>query len=422
LALRLPSLLGFLLASLCLAGFVARRLPASYGLVAAVFPAATWFYYYAHEARPYAMMLGFAALTLYCWQWATSGNRPTVPFIGLAVGATGAVASHYYGVLVLFPIALGEMVRTVEIRRVDIRVWSALAFAVLPLLVILPLIEASRQSGESFWAPPRVRTMIDLYKNLLRPAVAVLLVALLYMGLHRWQSVRIGQPHLARTMIFPMPLHEVVAAVGFALLPAIGLVLAILVTGAFTDRYFIPAVLGLAILLALTTFYVSAGRSSVAMLIAVLLLVELVRIQSAELRKAEDGWQALSNTVTLLRSVGSEDLPIVASELHTFLELSHHAPPDIASRLVYLADPAQARRLLGFASVDQGAIDLVGPWFHTNVEPFKTFILSNRRFFVYGGKQGNMLNWIHRELEERGYLFEPKGTIGAKALFIASAR
>src|SRR6478672_5018373 len=57
--LRLPETLGFLLMSVSIFLFVRRRVPASYALVAFIFPAVTDAYYYANEARPYGLVMGF---------------------------------------------------------------------------------------------------------------------------------------------------------------------------------------------------------------------------------------------------------------------------------------------------------------------------------------------------------------------------
>ena len=75
-------------------------------------------------------------------------------------------------------------------------------------------------------------------------------------------------------------------------------------------------------------------------------------------------------TTSLLRRIDKEGLPIVAAELHTLIGLSHYAPSDIASHLVYLADPSTARRFLGYGSLDSAVLELVGPWFHMRAVPF----------------------------------------------------
>src|SRR4051794_29976664 len=74
-ALRLPETLGFLLMNVCIFLFVRRRVPASYGLMAFIFPAVTDAYYFAYEARPYGLVLGFCGLAMLSWQSAAEGRK-----------------------------------------------------------------------------------------------------------------------------------------------------------------------------------------------------------------------------------------------------------------------------------------------------------------------------------------------------------
>ncbi|HKX48184.1 MAG TPA: glycosyltransferase family 39 protein, partial [Gaiellaceae bacterium] len=101
--LRIPSLLGFLLACVCVYAVVARRTGAWYGLVAALVLLAGGATPYAWEARPYALVLGFAGAAVLCHQLRTDGVRPRLAVIGLALALAGATAVHYYGALVVVP-------------------------------------------------------------------------------------------------------------------------------------------------------------------------------------------------------------------------------------------------------------------------------------------------------------------------------
>ena len=61
-------MLGYLLMSVCVFGFVVRRASRLYGLVAVLLPIATIAHGYAYEARAYGLVLGFSAAALLCWQ------------------------------------------------------------------------------------------------------------------------------------------------------------------------------------------------------------------------------------------------------------------------------------------------------------------------------------------------------------------
>ena len=89
LALRVPSIIGFLLACTCLFVVVARRTNAWYGLVGALVPLASGAATYAWEARPYALVVGFAAAAVLCHQLRADAVRPRLAVIGLAVALAG---------------------------------------------------------------------------------------------------------------------------------------------------------------------------------------------------------------------------------------------------------------------------------------------------------------------------------------------
>ena len=418
LALRLPEMIGFWVMSLCLFIFVARRTSNLYGLVAATFPLVTGAYYYAYEARPYGLVLGFGALALLCWQSATMNRFRWLSIICLALSLAAALSSHYYGILVIFPLALGEMVRTLARRRVDAPLWAAFGLAVTPLLLHLPLIKQARLYSGTFWAPPLWLGIPDFYYNMLASAVLPLAAMLFLAGIYPaiFPSITPTQNQAAQSQAtsFAPPIHEVMAAFGFVLIPVICVVLAKLVTGAFTDRYAIPAIIGFSILVA---FIAAKLFDNTALTAAALVICIVGWFGVLELRAVQAvSGNSLNATIELLQSEGESSLPIVASDPHTFIELAHYAPPEIASRLVYLADPPTALRRLGYDSVERGMIDLLKPWFGLNVTDYKSYTASHPRFLTYGSF--GFLNWITPQLEEDGMRIEMRGRNGGKFLFL----
>ncbi len=149
--LRLPEIFGFWVMCLCLFVFVARRASNVYGLLAAIFPLLTNAYYYAYEARPYGLILGFGALALLCWQSATINYWRRLSIVCLTLSLAAALSTHYYGIFVIPALAFGETVRTVIRRRLDAPVWAAFCLAVAPLVLHLPLIRQARAYSGGFW-------------------------------------------------------------------------------------------------------------------------------------------------------------------------------------------------------------------------------------------------------------------------------
>ncbi len=298
--------------------------------------------------------------------------------------------------------------------------WAALGLAATPLLWHLPLIKQARAYSGAFWALPIWLGIPDFYYNMLAsavlPVVAMLFLAGIYATIFRPAAIALN--HAARTQnqltgVAP-PLHEVAAAFGFVVIPIICVVLAKLVTGAFTDRYAIPAIIGLSILIA----FIAAKLFDTTALMAAAVVVCFVGwfgvLELKAVRTVSDNW--LNTTLQLIESDSESGLPIVASDPHTFIELAHYAPPEIASRLVYLADPPTALRRIKYDSVERGMIDLLKPWFRLNVTDYKSYVASRPRFLVYGSL--GFLSWITPQLKEDGMRIELRGTSGSKFLFL----
>ena len=415
-ALRLPAVLGCLVMSLALFKFVSRRLSPAYGLLASVFPMTTSAFTYAREARPYGLELAFAALALVCWQQATESNNRVLALIGLWLSLVAAISCHYYGILLVLPLAFGELIRTIARRRIDFGIWSCFVGSTLPLLLMLPLILSGAKLSGNFWAQPHWTDIASFYQNLIAAGIPSL-VAVVTVGVvasRFWRPVPATNSFNADAAF---PSHEQGAIIGFIALPLAGVLLAKLVTHAFTDRYVLAAVVGLSILFAQAMHKMLRGEFRVAAMVAPLLLAWFGFLEVQEVRSAEHVRQSLEGSTTLLQSADKEGLPIVAAELHTFIELSHYSPPDIASHLVYLADPSMAHRFLGFGSLDSAMLELVGPWFHMRVVPFHQFVDAKAPFLLYGKVDLTSFNWVIRALQERGFRIEFHSSLGDKYLF-----
>ncbi|MGC9199419.1 MAG: glycosyltransferase family 39 protein [Acidobacteriaceae bacterium] len=149
-ALRLPALGGFLLFQLCLFFLVRRLAGERAAIVAMAAPLCTASFRYSLEGRPYGLLLGLYALSLLCWQIATQApaeaNSPKessagsrlLPLAGLTLSITLAITSHYFGVLILIPVTLGELSRSLIRRRIDAGVITALALGLASVGLILP--------------------------------------------------------------------------------------------------------------------------------------------------------------------------------------------------------------------------------------------------------------------------------------------
>jgi hypothetical protein len=394
LAIRLPEAVGFLIMSLCLFKFVCRRSSALYGFTAMLFPLVTTAYDYAYEARPYGLVLGFSGLALLCWQSAADGRYRKVSLIGLALSCAVALSTHYYGILIFFPLALGEFVRSISQRRVDLAIWLAFGLALAPLLFFIPLIEQARSYSANFWARPHWGLIAEFYYFLLIPAVAPL-VAVLILAAGFPTSDPPGNVRTDQQLQPKLLPHETAAALGFIVVPFVAVALAVGVTGAFTHRYALPSVIGFSIVLPLGAARLLNGRAIIGVALVMALCGACAMLSIRGLQNASSVSQKESRAYEFLRSNSEGLWPIVISDAHTFMRLAHYARHDIASRLVYLADPESALRHLGQTTVDRGLLDLKSV-FRLNVQPYRSYIDSQERFLVYGPIRD--LSWLLFEL------------------------
>ncbi len=418
LSIRLPEVLGFWVMSLCLFYFVSKRSSALYGFVAMLFPLVTAAYNYAYEARPYGLILGFSGFSLLCWRSAAEGHYRKISLIGLALSLAAAVSSHYYAVLLLFPLAVGEVVRSLSRRRLDLSIWVAFGAAMTPLLLFLPLIEQAKTYTANFWAQPHWRSIPEFYYFLLTPALLPL-VAMLILSAVYSTTYPINPGSQEQEFRPTPPLHEIAAAFGFIAIPVVAVISTKLVTGAFTYRYALPSVIGFSILFAFAAYRLLNGR---AVMGAALLLSSCGGFMVLEIRNFQDTTVVSleqAKTYNFLLSEDESSLPIVASDLHTFMMLAHYAPQDITSRLVYLADPEASLRYLGHTTVDQGILDL-RPWFRLEIKEYGPYVASQRQFLVYGNI--GFLNWLLYKLTADNMRIELKGRNEDNLLFLVSRK
>jgi hypothetical protein len=380
-AYRLPALVGFFVLSLCLFRFVSRRCGRPYACLAVLFAFATSAHsIYAYEARPYGLLLGFAGLALVCWQSAVEGSR--LARVGLGLSLAAAVSTHYYAVLIFVPLGLAELVRALRRRRLDVPIAVALLAGLAPLLAYFPIIQKARAVLTSgFWAQPKWESVPGFYQKLLDadllPCVAVLLFLALY--------PRLRAADLETTEEAPPaspPVEEIVLAIAFALLPFFGLALGKLVTGAFSERYVVPAVIGLAVAFAYAARYYARGCPVMAVSVAGILLAWWLGTDVIRIQEMADKQQALARTCDQLAHLGAADEPLIVSDSLTYLQLAYYAPEPLAARLTYLNSPKLSRRYKGY-DTDEVALGLLRQWVGLNVVDYDEFVASHRAFLVY---------------------------------------
>src|SRR5262249_49260562 len=175
-ATRLPMLIGFWVLILGLYVFLKRRLPWQYALIGAAFPILTFAWEYAFEARAYGILLGCGATALVCWQNVAEGRMRILSLLAIALALAVALGCHPFGAILAIPFAFGELVRTLDRRRIDWPVWIAFA-AATPVMLAYPPLFAPVQNLNMNTGLRNFAAVTSFYTDAFRAAIVPLLVS-----------------------------------------------------------------------------------------------------------------------------------------------------------------------------------------------------------------------------------------------------
>jgi dolichyl-phosphate-mannose-protein mannosyltransferase len=397
-ALRIPSMLGFLLACTCLFAVVARRTSPWYGLVAALVPLASGASTYAWEARPYALVAGFAAAAVLCHQLRADDVHPRLAVVGLALALAGATAVHYYGVLVVVPILFAEAVRTSMRRRADWAVVAAFFAPVVPLAISVPLLRDAHRYAGAFWTEFDLGSAPEFFVFLLRADVFSSSRIPTWLGIG-FATVVLGA---ALVVLLRRPRFaqiETGAAVGFLLLPLFGVLVGELVTGAYVERYVLAAVIGPALLVPLALHRIAGGRSSAAVGAALILTLWFGVLFQYWHRDVGVDIDRRERLVAFVEEhAPSNGMPVAVVHPHDYLELAHYAPRSLAGRLIRLSDPKRSLRYTGSRSTEDGLVVLAG-FAPLHVVPYDE---QRAPFLLLRTVRGEARDWIDPALADDG--------------------
>ncbi len=402
LAIRLPAILGFLLMIVCLKSLASKDLSPSASWVAAILPLATYGFAYAYEARAYGLWMGLTALALLLWREATEGGPwSKAACLGLGITLAAGVSTHWYSVLLVVPLGLGELERTWRTRKVSPWVWVAFAAGFIPLLFYGPLLANGRQYSGNFWAKPTWTAIPLTYASLLRWPGAIGVVGLFgWMIVKSWgcrnQEIRSSKPPQV------VPRHLVVAATVFILLPLAEVALAKIMHGGYTVRYALPSLVGMAWLVAFGVGHLESRGILKARSVAIVLLVGAVILNGQSVTRSRDlyGWTSpLPEIPEVLVDLPDDHLPLVVAEATRFLPMAHYRMDSRLGReIVYFPHEIPTEDTLWISMrklrplVDHQILDL------------DDFVVANPHFYFLE----TTLDHFRRGLEARGAQVIPR--------------
>lgn len=376
--LRLSAIVGYGLTCICLFYLLRSRTSVLWAALGMFLPLVTRGYYYASEARGYGLMLGFCALALLAWQNAASPQRRSVWLYVLFGALAGAVSSHYYAVLFLVPLCIGELTRTYLLKRLDIPVWLSFCGAGVPLVAFFSIIQHASDYSAHFWAKPTWGNVLNFYPSFLGVVVNVFLVGCSLYLLGRHQFIPYDEAGTQKSGLF---IWETVASVSIVALPLMVMVLAKTVTKGYTERYAIPALIG-AVLVLCHFGFSTARQSRILPLLLSLICLPYFAVQGIQMLK--DQGVALSDIVNDMTLLGSHTAsPTAVAEVTVFHRVSFYAPRQFVQNLTYVADPEESVKYIRHDTIDRGLMDL-RPWFPLKVISREKYFFENPQFLVYG--------------------------------------
>lgn len=374
-ALRFPAVLGYWIALLSLFLFLKRRIPTVWALAGVLLSMSNAAFEYSYESRSYGIFYGLAMLAVFCWSVAvdSDGSRTHRRFAlwGMMAALAAGICTNYFAVLAFFPIAGGELVRTLRLSgkpvRMDVRIWAALVAAATPLLLFRVLIQrAIGQFAPHAWNKVSFDQVSDSYLEMVEVIlipVVVLMVGVVGIWLlsrmcshcrgrlrPRWLA-KMADQHVYR-FGFPLPAHEAAAVLLLMLYPFLGYLVASIHGGMLSPRFVIPVCLGFAIAGAVAGYHLFGHfRSAGVIAFGVCVAVFLGRVSVV-------GWDYHEQKLCfyqVLRSLpaAAGNKPIAVADPLMALSLAHYAPPTIASRMVFPVDFPAIRLFRGEDSPEE---------------------------------------------------------------------
>jgi hypothetical protein len=397
--LRLPSVVGYLLALLGVYWFARKRLPAFAGLAAVFLITLSPFRGYALEARSYSLLVGFLAISAVFWQRIGEKRFMTSLF---ALFLTLAVSCHHLAVVAISAFGVAELTWTFLSRRIRWGVWAAFLLAMSPFFMNLPILLHYRDIfGANFWSRPSWDTVISTYDGYPGLGFKLALVLIVFFGMVVVDSVlRTSRTPRREGSVDERDLvsSEIILICGFLFFPALLVVLTKLLHSGYVARYGWPAILGLALGSVYLVRAVWLKSASTYLLAA--LLIAFVYQDGAEVwtlsntSGVDERWSSL---MQLSRSEPS--IPVVFGDPIEYLEAAEYSPRELRDRLVEVVDADIARHLVGTDTPDK-TNRLLAQFIPLHVEDLASFQAAHGKFIL---RSGGQFDWFTEYLVQRRY-------------------
>jgi hypothetical protein len=378
-AARFPAILAFLFGSFCFYAFVSRRLRPVYGLLAMLVFWSTPFEYYATEARPYGLIIGFFGLAMLAWQRAAEPNRSVASVSALAFAVAGMASSHFFAVIYIMPFCMAELLRWYRSKKFDLAMWSSLLLPCLFLVVYKPLMTRYATSHFPSTAQASPLKIAGFFYRMLEPESLFLLLAICagLAAAFRLNRSR-GETRSRLTSL------DWVLVAGLLLIPVFVNLAIMRSHGVAFPRYSGPALFGVALLLSILLGTATQfSRTAAAAACCVLFLYSMGISAPTAVKSLLARKDAAPNPPSPIVKV-RPDLPLVANSGLTFIELDKYADPSTVARLHYLTNFKYAVQYAQ-STIFEG-MPYLKHFFpiRAGVEPYDQFVAEHPTFLVLG--------------------------------------
>ena len=393
LGLRLPSMVEFYLGSVAMLVYLRRKVATPVAAFAVLILWSSSSFYYATEARVYALVfLSFSCLLL-SWDSATRRAQRTVALWCVAISTVVLLMSHVFASLCLAAFVVAELARYLRRRRPDYPLYAALVLPMAAMLFYIPLIRVYH--GLILWpqfhASPRMaaRFYYDAVDCVARALFAVSLSAMLLQQ----------RSATADTVKSKLAVEDWTLFACMLLNPLLLNLLLMQRKGDFFGRYTLTTNVVIYGLIAVL-FAVRLRFNKLSAYVATLLMLVMM-VHSVHREWVKRPREANQTTLMSLRP----DLPIVVSNGATWVEMNQHESPQVVARLYYIKDRAAAVKYDGtnyyydFEALDD--MQREGFPFKGSVEAYSAFIASHRQFLIFA----DPFEWLPLKLREDGAQF-----------------
>jgi len=411
--MRLPAIAGFTLGCVALACLLRRYVPAIFAASAFFMPYATGLRWRAMDARSYGMMFGWTALVLLAWdRMGREEGRRNLWRVVFTLSLAALVSTHFYSILVLLPLALGEITRWIQKRRIE---WATVLCGVvgcIPYLIWLPiLLSASREYLGGLYSRVAFENLYTFFNTAVNcmPLTVAFVLILAVMVLRRAPSATDApEPSAA---VAPASL-----SIGFLLIPVAGFVGGLLVTGVFIQYHYAIVGAGFALGIPLALAVVSRHDR----LIGLALFIAIAGHGLFVTARGLSGFRRYDRpypTLAEVRKLIPEQHPdIVVPSPFEFLPFQEATRADPENNLVFLYDPAKSRQTIQIDTPDINALHLRGIT-PARFEPFDRYIAAHDRIYL-ALTDSAMGVWLDTYLMKKmGARFTWLGTAGRFELY-----